>query len=120
MTEAMVWHAWTLISPQLEHQPHGMARPIHRRHIIGKQSPRQVQRRIPRELDILPRRHHRHALPAIFPPLRLRHLDHARRQIHVADEAARILRAQRMPLLDIIRQPRRLDQRHVQPALLQL
>lgn len=86
---------------------------------MGKHPSRQIPGRIPSELDIFPRRHNRNPFPVILFSLRLRHLDHPCRQIRIADEAVRFLCAELVPLLDVLRQARRLYKRNVQPALLQ-
>lgn len=96
-----------------------MASPIHRRQKMGEQPSHQILRRLLRELDIFTRRHNRNPLPIIFFSLRLGYLDHACRQIWVTDEPVRRLRAKHMPLLDVIRQARRLYKCNVQPALVQ-
>ncbi len=86
---------------------------------MGKQPSHKIFGRLPSELDISTRRHNRNPLPVIFCSLRLRYLDHPCRQIWVADEAVRVLRTKRIPLLDVIRQARRLYECNVQPALVQ-
>lgn len=86
---------------------------------MGKQPSHKIFGRLPSEFDILSRRHNRNPLPVIFFALRLRHLDHPCRQIWIADEAVRVLRTKGMPLLDVIRQARRLYECNIQPALVQ-
>lgn len=86
---------------------------------MGKHPSRQISGGIPSELDAFPRRHNRNPFPVVLFSLLLRHLDHPCRQVRIADEAVRFLCAELMPLLDVLRQARRLYECDVQPAVLQ-